>query len=376
MRSKRYLRLILLAAIAVLGACAPYDLDITPSATPTPVPTPTPTPDPAEIEAEAAVVDIGLVESLLGQILEAVPGTIPAGATQWQQDGTREPEDVRNVTNGIARRVFFTEQQGGRANLTFGVFNSPEDAENHYEFISGIRSALERGQPDDNFPEPNLFGSGLYGSNAIFQSDNIFVEVSVELFSSTAGNPLPGLARSALSTVERGLESFEAAAAETGAEADTDADPHQARLAAILAAAPASIVTGTLQWRLDTGTEPENVRNVTNGIANRIYYTEPGGSRFNMVFGVFDTAEDAQNHFEFIAGLRTQLENANELEDLPSPNLFRIGLYGSVGIVRIDDVFVEVFIEQVSGATENPLTRLAGAAVRAVEQAENDNGGG
>jgi hypothetical protein len=232
MRSKRYLRLILLVTIAVLGACAPYDLDITPSATPTPVPTPTPTPDPAEIEAEAAVVDIGVVESLLGQILDAVPGTIPAGATQWQRDGTREPEDVRNVTNGIARRVFFTEQQGGRANLTFGVFNSPEDAENHYEFIRGIRSTLERGQPDDNFPDPNLFGSGLYGSNAIFQSDNIFVEVSVELFSSTAGNPLSGLARSALSTVERGLESFEVAA-DVATAPETETDPNQVRLAAI-----------------------------------------------------------------------------------------------------------------------------------------------
>jgi hypothetical protein len=383
-----YRRLLTVSAILIvsfLAACAPYDLDITPSATPTPPPTATPTPeatatlDAASEPADAlgAIADDDQLQLLLDAVVAAVPATLPAGAVQWRVDAFRDPENLTNISQGVAKRVFFTEQQGGQANLTFGVFETPEDAHSHYEFIRGIRSSLERGTTDENFPQPNLFGSGLYGSNAIFQQDNIFVEVSVELFSSTAGNPLPGLSRQALSIVERGLSDFGEIAATLTTDTDTTTagepgDPNQARLDDLLANVPQSIAGGAIQWQLDSTREWENLRNINNGVATRVYYTERGGSKSSITFGAFDTPEDSLAHFEFIAGIRTQLQNANSLDAFPQPNLFRTGLYGSVAIIQIENVFIEVFIEQVSGTAENPLNSLARAAVRVVEEAPPD----
>lgn len=197
---KQYRMVILgLLLIVAVAACAPANLDITPSPMPTEVPTATPTPDAATMEEASAN------ESIVDEIIAVMPATIAGGAVQWRYDTSRDIETVRNVEGGIAKKVYLNEAGGGQANLTFGAFESTEAAVAHYDRIAGLRAVLEQGETLDNFPLPNLFGSGLYGSNAIFQIDNVFLEVSVEAFSSTAGNPLPALSRGALGVMSDGL---------------------------------------------------------------------------------------------------------------------------------------------------------------------------
>lgn len=200
LRRLRYI-LMLLALLALVTACAPDDLDITPTATatltPTPTPTATPTPEGATAPEEEEL-ELSEMETLLDAIIAGMPNQLAAGAVVWRRDFTKGTDGIeipRNVQNGIAKRIFYNEQVGGQSNITFGVFESTEDAFAHYEFIRGIRSVLQTGREDDTFPLPNLFGSGLYGSVAIFQIDNVFIEVNIELFSSTQGNPLPSLSR-------------------------------------------------------------------------------------------------------------------------------------------------------------------------------------
>ena len=51
-----------------------------------------------------------------------------------------------------------------------------------FERKQGLRSSLVNLAEHDDFRKPNLLGAGLYGSFALFQIDNYFVEVLVEIF--------------------------------------------------------------------------------------------------------------------------------------------------------------------------------------------------
>lgn len=215
MKKWNYSTILLILAI-ILAACAPDDLDITPTATFTPEPSPTPTATPVP----EGFVDPQLAnEAVVTLLADNAPARLPAGAIEWRRDYTRGEDGVEKVPkadNGFGKKVYYTEQTGGQMNLTFAHFNSAEDAAAHYEFIRGIRQPLETGDSNDTFPEPNIFGSGLYGSVAIFQIDRTFIEVNIELFSSTQGNPLVPLARATISYYDSLAEEMDAALTEIG----------------------------------------------------------------------------------------------------------------------------------------------------------------
>ena len=132
-----------------LVGCAPDDLDITPTATATapPTPTPTATPLPANFVDPSAAN-----QTALTLILDTIPARLPAGAVEWRRDTSRGEagiEPVPRAENGVGSKIYYTEQTGGQMNLTFAVFNMPEDAAAHYEFIRGIRQPLLTGNPND-----------------------------------------------------------------------------------------------------------------------------------------------------------------------------------------------------------------------------------
>lgn len=206
-----YRRLMILALIGllILTACAPDNLDITPSPTATlePSPTPSPTAEPEGFEAE-----VEQNEAIIEALMELLPGTIPAGAAEWKRNyarGTDGIEPLRGLTNGVGRRMYFAEQTGGQISINFAVFDTPEDAAVEYERIKGIRAVLNTGDANDTFPEPNLFGISNQGSNAIFQIDNYFIEVFIEISSSTQDNPLVAMSRQALRFFEDNRDTFE-----------------------------------------------------------------------------------------------------------------------------------------------------------------------
>lgn len=224
----------------LLAACAPEDLDVTPTATPTPVPTATPTPESTPTLAPVPTATEVVETPLVDVFLQNVPEPVAAGGIQWRRDPERGVSKVRNVRDGIAKRLYLIERQGGKANFTFGVFDTEEAALLHYDFVKDLRTVLENGKPDEDFPMPNLFGTGLYGSNAIFSIDNYFIEVGIEQFSGTAGNPLPSLSRQALKIVEETLANV-AAAAEAG-------EVEELTLARLLETLPDQVMVGEVAW--------------------------------------------------------------------------------------------------------------------------------
>lgn len=373
LKSKYLLPILLL----VFTACAPDYLDITPTPTFTPVPTPTATPTPIPADA---VQEADNLQSVLDLLLDNIPARLPAGAVEWRRDFTAGEEGVDSlprVENGDGFKVFYTEQTGGQMNLSFAVFNTSEDAFAHFEFIRGIRNVLENGDTRDNFPEPNIFGAGLYGSVALFQIDNMFIEVNIELFSSTQGNPLVPLSQATVRFYE-GLEpDIEALTTEdTGSSSDGDMDISsmsigEPLLDAVLSHLPQEIV-GDAIWtrdfeRFDGMQTPPNV---DNGVGVRVFYREQTGGALNLTFVHFDTVDDAIAHYEKFKGIRDSLRDENSEDGFPEPHVFGQGLYGSVALFQLDDVFIEVLIERAPGTVANPLSTVARSALRTLEEAQ------
>ena len=372
MTQQAHLRLRLLA-LALVGAlvftgCRPDDtLDITPSPTLTPEPTatPTPTPTPAGFVAKG-----NPNEEALAALLDLLPKTFPAGEEEWKWDYSRGDQGIGRVRGirgtAVATRVFFRTQEGGMMNLDFAVFDTAEEAAANYERLLGIRSVLETGKPKEDFPQPNLFGGGLYGSVSIFQIDNYFIEVFVELF--TRGSPLEPLSRQTIRFFENNRSDFEAAVS----DASLDAGSVDV-LEAVLENMPSQIVT-TTQWsrdfsRFDNGVDTP--RNVDNGRAIRVAYVDQMANNFQMTFGQFDSADDAMAHYEKIKGIREGIEDENTIDDFPKPHVLGRGLYGSVALFVMDEFFLEILMERAPGTSANPTEALARKALALLEAARN-----
>ncbi|MDX2159702.1 MAG: hypothetical protein SF162_00115 [bacterium] len=234
----------LAAGLLLLTACAPENLDITPTATATDTPIPTATRDatataaarqendatrtaaggtmvamvstavvetlaaggsdavpqatpteaaPAATEAAAIVAIPTEPQALLDYLLAGVPGRVNAGAIQWNRSS--DPITYQAVDGGVTGRISFNEAGGGYSEVTLGVFESPDAALTYWETVRGNLRTLENAEQRDNFPLPNAFGGGTYGSDAIFAREGLFLRVSVPRFSSTTGNPLIGYSR-------------------------------------------------------------------------------------------------------------------------------------------------------------------------------------
>ena len=370
-------RLLIALLILVLAACAPDDLDITPTATATPEPTATPTPTPVPED----FVDPTLAnETAVTFILENIPDRIPAGAVEWRRDYTRGVDGVEVVPraeNGYGAKAFYTEQTGGQMNLTFAQFASAEDAANHYEFIRGIRQPLETGDINDTMPQPNIFGSGLYGSVAIFQIDDTFIEVNIELFSSTQGNPLVPLARETIRYFEGIQPELEAGASDSGEDAqteettDTESATGAPLLDAILEELPGQIMGDAIWTRdFDRFEGLQLLDNFDDGNAIRVFYKEQTGGALQMTFAAMDNEDAAVVQYERFKGIREGLEEENNRDGFPEPHVFGQGLYGSVAILQIGDVFIEVLIERAPGTIANPLESIARVALQTLDSAQ------
>ncbi len=355
-----------LIAMLVFAACRPADnLDITPTPTPMPEPTATPTPTPLP----AGFVEKGNPnEEVMEALLDLLPKTFPAGEEEWKLDYTRGEDGIEKIRGvrgtAVGKKVHFRTQEGGLMSLNFAVFDTTEEATANYERILGIRSVLENGEPNEDFPLPNVFGAGLYGSVSIFQIDNYFIEVFIELF--TRGSPLIPLSRQTMRFFEENRSAFEAAVSETSSDAGS-VDV----LELVLESLPSQIVT-TTQWQRDLSRFDNGVdtpRNIEKGRAIRVAYIDQMANNFQMTFGQFDSPADALAHYEKIKDIREGIEDENSIEDLPQPHVLGRGLYGSVAIFAIDEFFIEVLMERAPGTSANPTEAIARRALAILEVA-------
>lgn len=138
-------------------------------------------------------------------MLDNLPNQIITN-TQWRRDYSRFDNGVsvpRNIVNGRAIRVAYIDQMANNFQMTFGQFDSADDALAHYEKIKGIREGIEDEDSVADFPKPHVLGRGLYGSVALFAIDEFFLEVLMERAPGTSANPTEAIARQALAILEQ-----------------------------------------------------------------------------------------------------------------------------------------------------------------------------
>ena len=258
--------MLLLSSCDRIGR-APEDLDYTPTPPPpTAIPTPTPLPD-------DHVVEVSESQLVLEAILAAAPDLISSGPIQWQRDYDRGTEIPPRVENGF--KIFYNGTGGGQANITFAIFDTPDEATAHFEFIGELRDVLVRlGAPDETFPSPNLFGSGTYGSNSIFIINEVyFVEVSIPQFPSTAGNPLVSLSQAAIDILDASLAGYNL----------VDVKPE--RLNALLSVLPDEIAAEDIVWQRRVSRDPQVIEDIEGGLGVRVVYNEESGSEATLSDG-------------------------------------------------------------------------------------------
>lgn len=153
----------------------------------------------------AAVIDLN--RALLDHLLATMPEVLTAGITQWRVDKSIEVKIVERE-GGLTARISFGESGGGQMELTYGVFSTPEAAkawyDKQYESLAGQSQLEEKSQ----FSTPNAFSKGTNTSAAIFVRDNIFIRYYVPTFSSTTGEPLTQLAPPVFEILDASLASY------------------------------------------------------------------------------------------------------------------------------------------------------------------------
>ncbi len=211
--SQTPLLILALVAMLVLSACRPDDrLDITPSPTPTPEPSATPSPTPAPVDF---VDPYQVNQDIMDSLIELLPNPLAAGEEEWKRNYQVGEDGVESILGvrrpAVGKSIYYYTQQGSKMALNFVVFPDEEGAIAEFERKRDLRSSLVNLAEDDSFPKPNFIGAGLYGSFGLFQIDNYFIEVFVEIFT-TSTSPLTPLSRATLRFFENNREAFEEAA--------------------------------------------------------------------------------------------------------------------------------------------------------------------
>jgi hypothetical protein len=223
MRSIKLILFVMLVVI-VTAACAPDDLDITPSPTTAPTSTPAPTREAgaAEPTAEAAA-EVSPNRVLLDAIIAVLPTSIPGGNATWNKSVNDLGEAIvyDDQEGGITAKVFYNEPGGSLSELTFGVFDTADAALAFFNTVKERTRTLENAETRENYPTPNFFGGGTYGSDAIFVQANIYIRVSVPQFSSTMGEPLGPYSRALFRILDPVLAPIIGGGAEATEEATT-----------------------------------------------------------------------------------------------------------------------------------------------------------
>lgn len=202
-----------LLALLLLSACRPpVDFHITPSPTPTPLPTATPSPTPPpEDYIDPHQVNLDIMERLI----ELLPNPLSAGEEQWKRNFEVGDDGVESILGvrrpAVGREIYFFTQQGSKMSLNFVIFADADGAIAEFERKQELRSSLVNLEEDDSLPKPNRTGGGLYGSFGLFQIDNYFIEVFIEIFT-TSSSPLLPLSRATLRFFDDKRAEFEAVA--------------------------------------------------------------------------------------------------------------------------------------------------------------------
>jgi hypothetical protein len=163
----------------------------------------------AEVTEQATPEEsIPLTTAIVEHLESSLPAQINADTRVWRRDSSTAPI-YANREGGRTVLLSYTSSGGELMELTFGAFDTPEQAMAYWETVRGQLSNLGAIEERSEFTTPNAFGSGTYGSSAIFVRDTSFIRISVPRFSGTFGDPINPMARQVFTLLDDALATLE-----------------------------------------------------------------------------------------------------------------------------------------------------------------------
>ncbi len=150
----------------------------------------------------APTADANAPKAYLDRLVGLTPENMPGGAIQWRRDPNTPPVYAA-PRGGNTVRVSYIEAGGSLLELTYGIFPTAEGAQGFYDTIVGSLKSQSKTSELPEYSTPNQFGSGTYGTAGIFLLDTIVVRIAIPRYNTVSGgDPVKPLVNSILGYVE------------------------------------------------------------------------------------------------------------------------------------------------------------------------------
>lgn len=365
---------LLVIGLLFIAACAPEDADFTPTPDAQQAQEqllPTPVPEGADVEVDPKVALLDILRNVLPNPLSANGVTWAIDETQGQSGYAVPP----NIGDGAGVRVFYgATSANGAFELTFVAYDTPEQARNQYDFmIEEVRAQqLNNGRPLDRLPEPNITGGGAdRGSVALtIVEDTVFLDVLIENFDSTLGDPRNAVAVIAVEAIQEAVARY------------NTPDTKPEKLTALESVIPEEITLNDATWTRFGTVRP--IRDLPFGDGRQVLYRSPDRDETFINFAVFDLPGDATDYYnaQRIAGesLSLSLDFNQGRTDEAIEQTHRIAsgtVSGATSVVDLGEgYYVEVDIRLTSATNADELiVDATQAGIGIMQEAINAYGG-
>jgi hypothetical protein len=145
-------------------------------------------------------------KAFLDKLVALIPENIAGGSIQWRRD-PKTPPSYAAPRGGNTVRVSYIDAGGSLLELTFGIFPTADTAQTFYDTIVGSLKSQSKTTERSEFPTPNQFGSGTYGAAGIFLLDTVVVRIAIPRYNTVSGgDPVKPLVNSVLGYVQQAKE--------------------------------------------------------------------------------------------------------------------------------------------------------------------------
>ncbi len=140
----------------------------------------------AETTPEPTAIPAATPKDFLDKLVGLTPENMNGGSIQWRRDPANPPT-YATPRGGNTVRISYIESGGSLLEITYGIFPDEESAQGFYDAIVNSLQSQSKTVERSEFPTPNQFGSGTYGTAGIFDMGTIILRIAVPRFNTASG---------------------------------------------------------------------------------------------------------------------------------------------------------------------------------------------
>jgi len=157
----------------------------------------------AEATPEATAVAASTPKDFLDKLVELTPENMQGGAILWRRDPANPPTFAA-PRGGNTVRISYVESGGSLLEITYGIFPDETSAQGFYDAIVNSLQAQTKTEERSQYPTPNQFGSGTYGTAGIFDMGTFILRIAIPRYNTAqGGDPVGPLVTPILGYIEQ-----------------------------------------------------------------------------------------------------------------------------------------------------------------------------